>query len=59
MKRMLVSQKLTCIEAESRENEDVEMDVWHTVTDRIRNKVIRDKVEVTSVANKMRGVRLR
>ncbi|PHT64762.1 hypothetical protein T459_29187 [Capsicum annuum] len=35
------------------EDEDVEVDVWHTRCDRVTNEVIRDKVRVTFVVDKM------
>lgn len=51
---MLASQELTCPEDVCCEDEDVEMDLWHTRSDNIRNEVIRD-----NVGDKMREARLR
>lgn len=41
------------------EDEDVEMDVWHTRREKIKNDDIGSKVRVASMEDKMREVRLR
>ena len=56
----MVNQELPHPKTESGENENVAMDVWGlTRGDKVRNEIIREKVGVASVEDKMREGRLR
>lgn len=55
---MLINQELLDSKNESDEIKDIEMNVWYTQSDRIRNEDIRDNVEVTYIMNKLREGRL-
>ncbi|KAG5578290.1 hypothetical protein H5410_058424, partial [Solanum commersonii] len=56
---MLAGEELASTKDESNGNEDVEIDVWHTRRDMIRNKDIWDKVGVGPMVDKIREARLR
>lgn len=55
----MAGQEFVGLKDENSRNKDVEIDVWATKTYRIRTKVIRDKVGVVSMIDKMTKVRLR
>ncbi|XP_059295335.1 uncharacterized protein LOC132048650 [Lycium ferocissimum] len=57
--RALSSQECPCPQDECGRDEDALMDVWAYRRDMIRNEVTQGKVRVTSIADKMKGARLR
>lgn len=55
----MAGQELALSEYESSGNKDVEMNMWHTKRDMIRNESIHDKVGMDSVVDKMKEARMR
>jgi len=56
---MLAYQKVSHTEDDGCRNENDSLDMWPMRPDKIRNEVIRGKIGVSSIENKIRYVRLR